>query len=307
MGNNNQVRDILSEQEVKLFIDAVNSLGSLDTMPIAACHKILGLPELTDEFGEFVGDFVAILSSCGYVNDEEAIDKLEWVLDTPSDPSSGDAPLKLADGYGRYKDAYKASKRWDATERAKKRRIDRGRRERHYNNGSLQWSAGYLAQMYEKAQKALEEDACSKKKKKAVPLRWSEKKAYANTMRKCRRDMVFARHYDVYSTKKNRYFVRQPKANTEIEADVKASTASCVKNLPNHKGTQKREKLQPIKRLTFVNGKPFVAPVSLLTPAVSPTPAKNQPLANFFRGIVGHLSYSGFSLATIKTRVTGWK
>lgn len=305
MRNNNQVRDILSEQEVKLFTDAVNSIGSIATMPVAACYKVLGLPELTDEFDKFFGNTIKMLMSNGYFNEEEALDKLDRMLTPPPATSSDATLLELADGYGRYKDAFKARKRRDSTERAKRHRINRGRCEHHYDDGSLQWSAGYLARKYDKAEEALDEENRPKKKKKVAPLNWSERAAYAKTMRKCRRDKVFARHYNVYSTKKQRYFVRQPKVNTESKSDVKDVSAAA--EAPCYKGTEKQIKMQPIKRLSFVNSKPFAAPANLHPTAVQAKPARSGSLVNFFRGVSGHLKHNLCPFVSIRAQITGRK
>lgn len=290
MENNNQARDNLYEQEIKLLEAAVSSLDSPDNIPEEALDKINDDPELVETTPPHF--------------DEELVNVHDPHQTLDADVFS-EIYLRSSEGFGRYNTPHKYVERRAATQRAKKRQIDRWRSEQRYGDGGLKWSEGYLCREYNKAKKALKDDKDlkeGKSLKKVVPLRWWEKKSYSETIQKHKKYVRFAKRYNVYSATKQRYFVRLPKVQSELKTDGEVRATASVTEAP-----KKDLNFPPIKRLTFVRGKPYPAPVNPSPTLLAIKPASSYSLASFFRGIAGHLSYCMCPFIAIKAQITGRK
>lgn len=236
MSNKNEKWQGRYSAEIKQYLESAHHFA----IKLSEYYKVSGIPELLELAGSdfescFFTDLLPQLLLGNVSCLEAELCKAQKIAPAPCNEIHSSS----AEGYGRWNATHKHEKRRRMSEKAKKRRIDRGRNNVKFDESGqtrddLIWEEGYACKKYNQAKKALKKNkkrtstpttpklhAFQKKKgnkkkdSSEKPLRWWKREKYLRDLKRHAPDVKLARHYGSYSRTQGKYF--RHKASSEAD------------------------------------------------------------------------------------------
>ena len=220
-------------------------------------------------------------------------------------------------GYGRWNASHKWVKRHAMSEKAKKRRIDRGRNSIKFDEDDktrddLRWQEGYACKKYKQAKKALKKDNELKrslppktakpqashqakgKRKKSIkkPLRWWERDQYLRDLKKYAPDVKLAKFYNEYSAMQVKYFSQK---NASPNAEKVGAIPESVPEL----GTSPKDSAR-----SFVNSTTRISQIRFCPEQKGIEVAKPELTSKYYNSIASFLLNFGYPSKVAKLPIS---